>query len=61
MVTGTRHVKYVLYHHIVYRRSYLAGKPKERLEAIFAEICDAGSASKSAIEQYITEQEGDDE
>ncbi|GAA0668763.1 IS200/IS605 family transposase [Natronoarchaeum mannanilyticum] len=44
MVKSTRHAKYELYYHIVfvpkYRRSYLAGKTKERLETIFAEICE---------------------
>lgn len=41
---STRHAKYELYYHIVFvpkhRRSYLTGKTKERLEAIFAEICE---------------------
>ena len=125
MAKRTRHAKYELYHHVVfvpkYRRSQLAGKTKERLEAIFAEVCEdkdlelaevevmpdhvhlfigsppknapslivtwvkgisarkhnqryddrvkwtrsyyvgtAGSASKSAVEQYIAEQEGGD-
>jgi len=44
MVKSTRHAKYELYHHIVfvpkYRRSHLTGKTKERLESIFAEICE---------------------
>jgi putative transposase len=44
MVKSTRHAKYELYYHIVfvpkYRRSNLTGKTKERLEAIFAEICE---------------------
>ena len=41
---STRHAKYELYYHIVfapkYPRSHLTGKTKERLEAIFAEICE---------------------
>jgi len=44
MVKSTRHAKYELYYHIVfvpkYRRSHLTGKTKERLESIFAEICE---------------------
>jgi putative transposase len=44
MVKRTRHAKYELYYHIVfvpkYRRSNPTGKTKERLEAIFAEICE---------------------
>jgi putative transposase len=125
MVKSTRHAKYELYYDIVfvpkYRRSHLAGKTKERLEAIFAEICEdkglelaesevmpdhvhlfigsppknapslivnwikgisarkynqryddrvkwtrsyyvgtAGSVSKGAVEQYISEQKGED-
>jgi len=44
MVKSTRHAKYELYYHIVfvpkYRRSHLTGKTKERLETIFAEICE---------------------
>jgi putative transposase len=44
MVKSTRHAKYELYYHIVfvpkYRCSHLTGKTKERLEAIFAEICE---------------------
>ncbi|GKZ15929.1 IS200/IS605 family transposase [Haladaptatus sp. T7] len=53
MVKCTRHAKYELYYHIVfmpksggtdgsaqYRRSHLTGKTKERLETIFAEICE---------------------
>jgi len=44
MVKSTRHAKYELYYHIVfvpkYPRSHLTGKTKERLEAIFAEICE---------------------
>ena len=44
MVKSTRHAKYELYYHIVfvpkYRRSHLTGKSKERLETIFAEICE---------------------
>ena len=44
MVKSTRHAKYELYYHIVfvpkYRRSRLTGKTKERLETIFAEICE---------------------
>ncbi len=43
MVKSTRHAKYELCYHIVfvpkYPRSHLTGKTKERLEAIFAEIC----------------------
>jgi len=39
------HAKYELYYHInmfvpKYRRSHLTGKTKERLESIFAEICE---------------------
>ena len=44
MVKSTRHAKYELYYHIVfvpkYRRSHLTGQTKERLETIFAEICE---------------------
>ncbi|WP_256391567.1 IS200/IS605 family transposase [Natronoarchaeum rubrum] len=44
MVKSTRHAKYELYYHIVfvpkYRSSHLTGKTKERLETIFAEICE---------------------
>ena len=44
MVKSTRHAKYELYYHIVfvpkYRCSHLTGKTKERLETIFAEICE---------------------
>ena len=44
MVKSTRHAKYELYYHIVfvpkYRRSNLTGKTKERLETIFAVICE---------------------
>ena len=44
MVKSTRHAKYELYYHIVfvskYSRSHLTGKTKERLETIFAEICE---------------------
>jgi len=44
MVKSTRHAKYELYYHIVfvpkYRRSHPDGKTKERLETIFAEICE---------------------
>ncbi|AXG09427.1 IS200/IS605 family transposase [Haloplanus rubicundus] len=44
MVKSTRHAKYELYYHIVfvpkYPRSHLTGETKERLEAIFAEICE---------------------
>lgn len=36
-------------------------RTKVRLEAIFVEICEAGSASKGPVEQYIAEPEGDDE
>lgn len=43
MVKSTRHAKFELYYHIVfvpkYRRSHLTGKTRERLETIFAEIC----------------------
>ena len=44
MVKSTRRAKYELYYHIVfvpkYQRSHLTGKTKERLETIFAEICE---------------------
>ena len=44
MVTSTRRAKYERYYRIVfvpkYRRSHLTGKTKERLETIFAEICE---------------------
>jgi len=54
MVNSTRHAKYERYYHIVfvptYRRSYLTGKTKERLEAIFAEICEAKGLELAASE-----------
>jgi len=43
-VKSTCHAKYELHYHIVfvpkYRRSFLTGKTEERLETIFAKICE---------------------
>ena len=44
MVKSTRHATYELYYHIVfipkYRESCLTGETPQRLDSIFAEICD---------------------
>ena len=44
MVKSTRHAVYELYYHIVfipkYRESRLTGETPQRLDSIFAEICD---------------------